>query len=372
LPVGLLGTLEVVGDDGRPVDIGGAQPRVVLALLVAEAGRVVSTDTLLDAVWGDEPPASAAGTLQTYVSRLRRALASVGATIEREPAGYRLAIDPVQLDVHRFEDLADRGRAALDAGDPATARQLLVEAAGLWRGPALLEVRDRLQASGLARRLDERRLAALEDRFTADLELGRHAAVVGELAQLVTEHPLREGLWALLATARYRSGQQADALRAIADARRTLVDELGVEPGPRLREIEAAILAQDSTLDAAPRPVPAVVQAPDPGLPSAAGDRAPIVGRDGELATLRQALDDAFGGRPSVAVVQGEAGVGKTRLVEELAAEAVARGAQVVWGRSLEGGLAPAYWPWLGVLRPPGGPASSGANDRSECWHRAP
>jgi DNA-binding SARP family transcriptional activator len=348
----LLGTLEVVGDDGRPVEIGGAQPRVVLALLVAEAGRAVATDTLLDAVWGDEPPASAAGTLQSYVSRLRRTLAAVGATIEREPAGYRLVIDPEQLDVHRFEALADRGRAALDAGDAGAARELLVEAAGMWRGPALLEVRDRLQASGLARRLDERRLAALEDRLTADLALGRHAAVVGELAQLVTEHPLREGLWALLATARYRAGQQADALRAIADARHTLVEELGVEPGPRLREIEAAILAQDTVLDLAPVPPAAGAASGVVATASTPIDRAPIVGRQTELAVVRQVLDDVAAGAACVVVVQGEAGVGKTRLVEELAAQATGAGARVVWGRSLEGGAAPAYWPWLGVLRP--------------------
>ena len=358
MPVGLLGTLEVVGDDGRPVEIGGAQPRVVLALLVAEAGRVVATDTLLDAVWGDEPPASAVGTLQTYVSRLRRVLGAVGATIEREPAGYRLVIEPEELDVHRFEVLADEGRAALDAGDPERARSILVEAAAMWRGPALLEVRDRMQASGLARRLVERRLAVIEDRLTAELAMGRHAAIVGELAQLVTDHPLREGFWALLATARYRAGQQADALRAIADARHTLVEELGVEPGPRLREIEAAILAQDQALDATPRVTPAPAAEPVP--PSApvvppvpdTADQDPMVGRGDELEALHQALAEALGGSACVAVVQGEAGVGKTRLVEELAAEAAGRGARVVWGRSLEGDAAPAYWPWLGALRP--------------------
>ena len=365
MPVGLLGTLEVIGDDGQPVDIGGSQPRLVLALLVAAGGRAVPTDTLVDAIWGEVPPASAAGTLQTYVSRLRRAVGRVGASIVREPAGYRLKVDPAAVDIHRFEALADEGRAALDAGDPERARTLLLEAGGLWRGPALLEVRDRPPAAGVARRLDERRMAALEDRLDADLRLGRHAAVVGELAQLVAEHPLREGLWALLALARYRSGQQADALRALADARRTLVDELGVDPGPRLRELEARILAQDPDLDPpaasaqAPQPAPraptGAAPAPAPARAAAAAppasDRPELIGRDAELATLLKALDEAMSGTARIAVVEGEAGVGKTRLVEELADEAVRRGARVAWGRSLEGGAAPAYWPWLGVLR---------------------
>ena len=363
MPVGLLGTLEVVGNDGRPVDIGGSQPRLVLALLVAAAGRAVPTDTLIDAIWGEAPPASAAGTLQTYVSRLRRALASVGATIVREPAGYRLEIDPSAVDANRFEALADQGRAALEAGDPVRARSLLLEAGDLWRGPALLEVRDRPVAAGVARRLDARRLAALEDRLEADLQLGRHAAAVGELAQLVAEHPLREGLWALLALARYRSGQQAEALRAIAHARRTLVDELGVEPGPRLRELEGRILAQDPGLDLPPAPTPIrggepmpappapVGETPAPAPVAAVSEQPAIVGRAAELATLRQALGEAMAGAARIAVVEGEAGVGKTRLVEELAAEAVRQSGRVAWGRSLEGGAAPAYWPWLGVLR---------------------
>lgn len=144
--------------------------------------------------------------MQTDISRLRRTLAAVDAQIVREPTGYRLEIDSEQIDLHRLEALAKRGRAALDAGDPEHAHALLVEAADLWRGPALLDVRDRPQVSGLSRRLDERRLAVQEDRITAGVALGRHAALVGELAQLVTDHTLREGFWALLALACYRAG----------------------------------------------------------------------------------------------------------------------------------------------------------------------
>jgi DNA-binding SARP family transcriptional activator len=337
------------------------QPRVVLALLVAAEGRIVATDTLVDVVWPDEPPVSASGTLQTYVSRLRKSLAAVGASIVREPAGYRLEVDRDEVDLYRFEALADAGRAALDAGDAPTARRMLTEAADLWRGPALLEVRDRQQIAGLARRLDERRLAVLEDRFAADLMLGRHAAVAGELAQAVDDHPLREGLWELLALARYRAGQQADALRAISDARRTLVEELGVEPGPQLRKLESAILAHDRSLDLDVAAALIVADQPsgeEPTATPAGDDRSnvgqpltPMVGRRAELAMLVRALDDVLGGGTRVAVVQGEAGVGKTRLVEELASEAAQRGAAIAVGRSLEGGAAPAYWPWLGVLR---------------------
>lgn len=367
--VRLLGSLEVVGDSG-PIDIGGAQPRVVLGLLAAAGGRAVSVDALIDAIWEDTPPPSASGTLQTYVSRLRRALGPVEGTIVREPAGYRLDIDAGLIDLHRFEALADDGRTALDAGDPASARTLLVEAGELWRGDALLEVRDRPQLAGIARRVDERRLAAVEDRLAADLALGRHAAVVGELAQLVTDHPLRERLWVLLALARYRSGQQADALRAIAEARSTLVDELGVEPGTELRDLEQAILAQDPTLDVVPQRSATPIADPAPSRDGPGGPspdvarpspgpvevvvpaRPALVGREAELGPLLRALDGAASGRPGFAVVRGEAGVGKTRLVEELADEALRRGGRVAWGRSLEGGAAPAYWPWLGALRP--------------------
>lgn len=346
----LLGTLDVVDHDGAPIDIGGSQPRVILALLVAADGNVVAVDALVDAIWDDAPPVSAAGTLQTYVSRLRRALEPVGGTIVRAPAGYRLEIDAQAVDVHRFEALADEGRALLDAGDVMLARSVLVEADRLWRGPALLEVRDRPRVGGIARRLDERRLAAIEDRINADLTLGRHAMLAAELAQLVSEHPLREGFWELLALARYRSGMQAEALRAISQARETLVDALGVEPGAGLRKLEQAILAQDPDLDAVAVPQPRPAQ-PRSASPSTSPQQPPIIGREAELAALELALDEASAGRSCIAVVQGEAGVGKTRLVEELAATALQRGARVVWGRAVEGGAAPPYWSWRGVLR---------------------
>lgn len=361
MSIRLLGALELVDDAGTQIDIGGPQPRIMLALLVAADGKLVAVDALIDAIWDTAPPVSATGTLQTYVSRLRRALAEVGGSIVHEPGGYRLVIRRDAIDADRFEVLVGRAREALDTGEPAAARSLLVEAELLWRGPALLDLRDRPRTAGIARRLDDRRLAALEDRIAADLALGRHTHVVPELAQLVGEHPLRERLWELLALARFRSGLQADALRAISQARSTLVEELGVEPGTGLRDLEQAILAHDPSLDYVPigNHKASATRANGAEGVEAAGNvrrRRPVptttlVGRDAELALLMRALDDAAARHPTIAIVQGEAGVGKTRLVEELAAETTRRGGAVVWGRSLEGGAAPAYWPWLRVLR---------------------
>lgn len=354
--VRLLGALEMVDGDGDPIEIGGPQPRVILAMLVAAGGKVVGDDALIDAIWGESPPLSASGTLQTYVSRLRRALEEVEGSIVRAPAGYRLDIDRHAIDVHQFEALADEGRSLLEAGDPTTARSVLVEAEQLWRGPALLEVRDRPRIAGIARRLDDRRLTALEDRLAADIALGHHRTAVAELAQLVGEHPLREGLWELLALARYRSGMQAEALRAINQARETLAESLGVEPGAGLRNLEQAILAHDPALAptalerASGTPAASAHPAPSQVAP-ATPDRPALIGRDRELSSLTLALEEAASGRTCIVVVQGEAGVGKTRLVEEMAAHAAGRGACVVWGRALEGDAAPAFWPWLAVLR---------------------
>ena len=359
---GVLGTLEVLDDEGGPVDLGGPQARTVLALLLAAAGRVVPAEAVVDALWGDDPPSSAAGTLQSYIHRLRRALEPHRAPRDQakvllwEPPGYRLDVDDDHVDFRRFERLAGEGRSLLEAGSAEAARRVLLDADALWRGPALLEYADHEFARGLATRLEERRVAALEDRFEADLLLGRHGAAVGELTELVAANPLREGLRAHLALALYRSGRQAEALRSLDEARRTLRDELGVDPGRPLLDLEAQILAQDPALDhvAAPAPVsvvptaPAAPAAPEPA-PSAP-DEARLVGRQAELAQLVAALDEtAVASR--FALVEGDPGIGKTRLLEELAAETVRRGGLAVWGRSHEGGAAPAFWPWLPVLR---------------------
>ena len=248
----LLGNLEVVLD-GRPVDVGGTQPRTVLAMLLVAGGRVVPAESIVEALWGHSPPDSAAGTLQSYVSRLRRVLVPNGARGEAakllawDPPGYKLVVGAKALDTRRFEALADQGR-----GDYESARAMLDEALALWRGPALLEFAHLDFAWGTAARLEERKLAATEDRVDADLRLGRHAAVVGELGELVAAHPLREQLRHHMALALYRAGRQAEALRILDDARRTLRNQLGIDPGRPLVELESAILSQDPALDLAP------------------------------------------------------------------------------------------------------------------------
>lgn len=364
---GVLGTLEVVDDDGNAVDVAGGQTRLVLVLLLAAEGRPVAAEALVDALWGEAPPASATGTLQSYISRLRRALEpdrAPGATarvLVSEGSGYRLVVDPDQVDFHRFEALAEDGAARLRAGDPSSARERLVAAEQLWRGPALADCPDRDLTRGLAARLEERRAVAFEDRVEADLALGRHDVLVGELSAQVGRHPLRERLRAQLALALYRSGRQAEALRAIDDARRTLVEELGVDPGPALRDLEARILEHDPSLDppaqtsgspsaevgtGSSNPT-ADTSAPGGAEPASTG----FVGRRAELGQLLQALQESQRASRFV-VLEGQPGIGKTRLAEELGLRATADGATVLWGRSLEGGAAPAFWPWLSVLRP--------------------
>jgi DNA-binding SARP family transcriptional activator len=342
----VLGPLEVIDDDGQRVDVGGRQPRVLLAVLLVAGGRRVTVDALADAIWGEEPPASATGTLQSYVSRLRRRLGAEQLTWD--DAGYQLDVAPEQVDARRFEALAEEGRSLLAAGRLEEARAALGEAEALWRGPALADFADHEFAMGPAARLEQRRLSAIEDRLAADLALGRHASAIGELAELVKASPLREGLQVQLALALYRSGRQAEALRALADAGRTLREELGIEPSRELRELESAILGHDPALDA-PRPAPAQLAPPPPARPPA--ERRPaLVGRDSELAALVAALDESASDARFV-VIEGEPGIGKTRLADELRELAEARGAVAVWGRSDEGGAAPALWPWLPPLR---------------------
>jgi DNA-binding SARP family transcriptional activator len=351
---GLLGPLEVLDTAGTPVDVGGRQPRTLLAVLLAAGGRSVTADAIVDAIWGEDPPPSATGTLHSYVSRLRRHLGP-DAPLVLDDAGYHLDIEAALVDHQQFQSLADAGRAALTAGRFGEASATLVEAERLWRGPALAEFATQDFAVGLATRLEERRLTALEDRVTADLALGRHAALVGELSELVAAHPLREGLRMQLGLALYRAGRQAEALRTLAEGGRLLRDELGIEPSRPLRDLEAAILAQDPSLDLASVPV----RASDPvrhGDPTgdvhrpivAAGPD--LVGRDHELAQLWAAFDEARAASRFV-VVEGEPGIGKTRLADELRWRSAEAGAVAVWGRSDESGAAPALWPWLAPLR---------------------
>ena len=239
---GLLGPLEVRGGDG-PLRLPARKQRALLALLLLHANRVVARERLIDLLWGEAPPESAVKALQVYVSQLRKLLPA-GILVTRAP-GYLLEVEPKAVDLLRFERLVAEARAA----DPARASSLLAEALGLWRGPPLAEFREEPFARVEARRLEDLRLAALEERIEADLALGRHAELVGELEALVGEDPHRERLRGQLMLALYRSGRQADALAAYQDARAVLLEELGLDPGDELQRLEKAILVHDPSLE---------------------------------------------------------------------------------------------------------------------------
>jgi DNA-binding SARP family transcriptional activator len=238
----ILGPLEVVdGEDA--VRLPGAKERAVLAYLLLRAGRVVTADRLIDELWGEEPPESARKSLQVRVANLRKTLGP--ACVLTRPSGYLVSVEPDQLDLDRFQRLVEES----DGADPTAGAELLREALSLWRGPALADFHNDLWAGAAIARLDELRVLALERRIDADLALGRHAEVIGELVALVDEHPLRERLRGQLMLALYRSGRQAEALDAFQLARRDLVEELGIEPGQALRDLERAILGQDGALE---------------------------------------------------------------------------------------------------------------------------
>ncbi|MFN2470452.1 MAG: BTAD domain-containing putative transcriptional regulator [Gaiellaceae bacterium] len=242
----ILGPLEVV-DGGAVLPLGGAKQRALLTVLLLNANRVVSTDGLIDQVWGESPPETAPHVVQVYVSQLRKALGRER-LVTRSP-GYSAQLDPGELDLTRFESLLAEGRDALAAGDAGAAARSLREALGLWRGQALAEFAFEPFAQNAIGRLEELRLVALEERIEADVALGRHAAVVGELEEVIRGYPLRERPRAQLMLALYRSGRQAEALEAYQDARRVLVEELGIDPSPALQRLEKAILNQDPELD---------------------------------------------------------------------------------------------------------------------------
>jgi DNA-binding SARP family transcriptional activator len=243
----LLGPLELA--HGRvPIPLGAPGQRALLARLLLDVNRTVAVDRLVDDLWGDHVPPSAAKMIQIRVSKLRKALPA-GALVTRAP-GYAIEIEPEALDLVRFERLRERGRAALARGAAAEAVALLRDALALWRGPALAEF-DEPFAAIEARRWEEQRLACLEERFDAELALGAHAQLVGELAALIAEHPLRERLRLQLMLALYRSGRQAEALAGYRHLRLLLSTELGIEPSPALRRLELRMLQQDATLEAA-------------------------------------------------------------------------------------------------------------------------
>jgi DNA-binding SARP family transcriptional activator len=241
----ILGPLEVI--DREPLSLGGRKQQAVLAVLLLHRGEVVAADRLIEAIWAGRAPATAAKTLQVYVSNLRKALGD--GLLITHGRGYKLVVEPNQVDSDRFENLAANGREALQRGDSKKAQAWLQAALALWRGPALADFSYENFAQSEIARLEEVRMAALEYRIEADLRLGQHATLVPELEALVHEHPLRERLYEHLMLALYRSGRQVDALERYQRARRKLIDEFGVEPGPRLQELQRAVLTHDATLD---------------------------------------------------------------------------------------------------------------------------
>lgn len=240
----ILGPLEAF-EGGVSLALGGLKQQALLAMLLLHANEVVSTDRLIDALW-EVPPAKPTKAVQVYVSRLRKALG--GAMPASQPPGYVMKLSPEQLDLARFRVLRELARR-----DSAGNAEKLEQALALWRGPALAEFLDEPFARAERLRLEEERLGTLEERIEAELALGRHAAVAGELEALVALHPLRERLRAQQMLALYRCGRQADALAAYREGRARLVEELGLEPGRQLQELERAILRQDSTLELSTR-----------------------------------------------------------------------------------------------------------------------
>jgi predicted ATPase/DNA-binding SARP family transcriptional activator len=314
----LLGPPGVVGDDGGRRRIAGRQ-RALLGRLALATPRPVPVDQLLDAVWGDELPADPANALQQRISSLRRALGTEagGVRLRTASGAYALQVEDEAIDARRFERLAARGSRLLAEGDAAGALDDLVAALGLWKGEALEGVADEAWAQPDARRLTERRRSALEDRFDAALALGAGGDLVGELTAALDRHPLRERLAGQLMVARYRDGDQAAALEVYDRTRRLLVDELGVDPGPALREVYRQVLDQDPALAGtapasarAGTPAPAVATVRSDNLPAARG---PLLGREDELAALDGRLQ---GGR--LVTLIGPAGTGKTSLALEV------------------------------------------------------
>jgi DNA-binding SARP family transcriptional activator len=358
----ILGPLEVLDGD-RLVDLGRPKQRALLAVLLAHADAVVGVDRLIEDLWQDEPPGRATASLQAYVSNLRRALEpsrpprAPARVLVSQPPGYRLVVSPDDLDAARFQARAGRGHALLEAGRPADAARELGAALGLWRGPALAEVADQPFAQGECHRLEQLRLVALEDRLTADLAVGRHAAATAELQELVRAHPFRERLTGLLMLALYRSGRQAEALAAYQVSSEQLRDELGIDPSRWLAQLRTDILRQAVALDWTPPPDPGPppTTAPPPGR-APTGRLGPprggtLVGRDQQLILLDEAVTAAAAGHGGVVLLAGEPGIGKTRLAEEAARRASDAGVTVAWGRCYDGDGAPAFWPWLQVTR---------------------
>lgn len=310
MEIRLLGPVEV-GFGGEIVPLGPPRQRAVLAMLALAAPETVSTDRFVDGLWGEQPPGNPVAALQVFVHGLRKALRSAtdDELILREPVGYRLAVDAGCTDVGQALQLQRTARDARDAGDLALAARSLAEARELWRGPSLEDVRTAPFAQAEAARLDQLQLLVEEDHYDAELALGHHASLVHPLTRAVDEHPMRERFWGQLMTALYRSDRQADALSTYARARERLADELGIDPGQALQQLELAILRQDPSMAAPPTTAPTAVAPRSPTrVPRLT---TPTFGRDELVADVHRLLrrDDV-----RVVTLTGPGGSGKSRL----------------------------------------------------------
>jgi DNA-binding SARP family transcriptional activator len=327
---GILGPL-VVRADGEPLALRGPRQRSLLALLLIHGDRVVSADRIADLLWHGDPPASAPNTLQAHVGRLRRSLGSAGVCLVTRPSGYVLQLGGAELDARRFEEELGAARRAAADGRFIQAEAAFWSALELWRGPALVEFSNEGFATAEAARLDELRVDATDGWAAAALARGRGAEMVASLEALVTEYPLRERFVAHLMVALYRAGRQADALAAYRAARLRLRDELGIDPGRELQQLEEAVLLQKPELDGA---APAGVGHRLPRGAQVSGP--PFVGRVADLAWLDTAWRRARRGEGGLALVRGEPGVGKTRLAATWAGRCHEEGTIVLWGRCRE------------------------------------
>ncbi|UFS99226.1 AfsR/SARP family transcriptional regulator [Nocardia huaxiensis] len=344
--------------DSESLPLGGPRQRGVLALLVAARGQVVPVDRMIEDLWRGEPPARALASLQAYVSNLRRLLepgrpprAPARVLVSASP-GYALRLPREAVDAWRFEELLD---AARTLADPRAARARLAEALALWRGPAYAEVADEPWVAAETARLDELRLVARELHIATGLRLGDPATVVPDTETFTRDHPLREEGWRLHALALWSSGRQADSLAALRRARATLAEELGLDPGPDLVALEEAILTQRTDILRAAVP-PAATDAPRsaaivPPPPTEKPCTVPFVGRDSELAALLVAAGETVRASVRVALVTGEAGLGKSKLLEQFGTRLARQGWLVAAGRCPDVDSAPPAWAWVEVLR---------------------
>ncbi|MEV7014054.1 BTAD domain-containing putative transcriptional regulator [Streptosporangium sp. NPDC051022] len=377
----VLGPLEVV-TDGRSLDLGGIRQQTVLAVLLLDANRPVTISRLMEAIYGDDPPTTSRAQVQICISALRRLFAAHGSPdlISTQSQGYAIKVGGDHVDAQCFEGLLSEARRAREARNPDEAIRHYRGALSLWRGPALEGIESRLVQSA-ASRLAEHRITANEDCVQLELDLGRHRELVGELTELVEEHPLRERLRGQLMVALYRSGRQAEALQVYRLARRTMIEELGIEPNERLQQLEHAILTSDESLDLPESPI-AVTSEPPARVPSVPGmlptDIADFTGRTKQIDEIRERLTLASDGRSSFAVpiiaIVGKAGIGKTTVAVHAAHRVAGDFPDGQLFADLHGGVSRPVSPmqvlerFLRVLGVPGTGLPDGLEERAEMY----